>query len=238
VLGNPLVLEQGDVDLIAPVALKPLVADEVRFLAHPEPGTQSKRCLIPRIDPCDHTVKAEMVKGQMEKSMSSLSGVTASRKVRVKHPADLAAAMLGAPKEEHHVPDQLPSIHQLDAKRQSVTLGGDRSARPALSEPVRHHIRAHRLERHKPTDLFKRPVRDQGIDIGFRQWPQEKTRRDDGIFGRELHESMIPDSRCPASRTVSCVVRHLRRRRPWPIATWRPRAETRGSIWVWVLGKH
>ncbi len=100
-LGNPLVLEQSHVDLIAPVVLEPLVADEVRFLAHPEPGTQSQRCLIARIDPCDHAVKAEIVKGQMEQGMSSLSGVTVTRKSRVKYPADLAAAMLRAPKEEH-----------------------------------------------------------------------------------------------------------------------------------------
>ena len=116
-LGDPFVLEQGHIDLIAPVALEPLVADQVRLLAHPEPGTESQRCLIARIDPCDHTVKTELVKGQMEQGMSSLSGVTATRKARVKHPADLPAAMLRAPKEEHHVPDQLPSIHQLDAKR-------------------------------------------------------------------------------------------------------------------------
>ena len=126
-LGDPLVLEQGQVDLIAPVALEPLVADEVCFLAHSEPGTQSKRCLIPRIDPCDHAVKAEIVKGQMEQGVSSLGGITATRKARVEHPADLAAAMLAAPKEEHHVPDQLPSMHQLDAKRQSVALSGDHS---------------------------------------------------------------------------------------------------------------
>lgn len=116
-LGDPLVLEQGQVDLIAPVALEPLVADEVRFLAHTEPGAQSKRRLIPRIDPCDHTVKAETVTGQMEQGVSSLGGVTATREAWVKHPADLAAAMLCAPKEQHHVPDQLPSLHQLDAER-------------------------------------------------------------------------------------------------------------------------
>ena len=196
-LGNPFVLKQGHVDLIAPVALEPLVADEVRFLAHPEPGAQSQRCLIARIDPCDHTVKPEMIKGQVEQGMRSLSGVTATRKARVKHPPDLAAAMLRAPKEEHHVPDQLSSMHQFDAEGQRVTLSVDRSARPAHSEPVGHHLRAHRLERHKPADRFKRAVRDQGIDIGSRQRPQEKTRRSDGIFGRELHESIIPDKSRP-----------------------------------------
>ena len=58
-LGDPLVLEQGKVDLIAPAALEPLVANEVRFLSHTESGAESKRRLVPRVDPCGHAVTAQ-----------------------------------------------------------------------------------------------------------------------------------------------------------------------------------
>ncbi len=129
-LGCPLVLEDGEVDLVAPDALEPLVAKQVSLGSHSQSVSKPEGGLVPGVHPGDHTVKAELVECQMEQGVGCLGGVAAAGVAGIEHPADLAASVLDAFEEQHHVPDHVVALEQLDPERERLTLSCDLFAGP------------------------------------------------------------------------------------------------------------
>jgi hypothetical protein len=86
VLVSPLVLEQSEVDLIAPRTPEPLVAEQMRFSAHPETRGESKRCVVAAVDSCDHAMEPKLVKREVHDGVGRLGGI-AQRRCANKAPA-------------------------------------------------------------------------------------------------------------------------------------------------------
>jgi hypothetical protein len=107
-LGGPLLLEDGEIHLVAPGSLEPLVADQVRFPAHPETFREPQRRIIASVDPSNDAMKPELIKGEMQQLMRGFGRVTTTGVRGIKHPPNLTAAVLDAPQGEHDVTNEPP----------------------------------------------------------------------------------------------------------------------------------
>src|SRR3954471_7503429 len=80
--------------LAAPLALAPLVLDEVRLLTHAEPLEHAHRPRVARLDAAVDAVQAVRVERELDDRLGRLGRVAVTLVVGVEHEADLALAVL------------------------------------------------------------------------------------------------------------------------------------------------
>jgi hypothetical protein len=150
VLTGPLVLEKRKVDLVGPLALEPLITNQVGFASHPETRGKPDGGFVPAVHSGSHPVQAKLVEGEVQQGVSRLSGVAVPGMIRIKHPAHLTAPMLGTPEEEHDIADHPLTPGELNTQCEGVTLGLNRAPRPTVAKSLRDHLGGHRTEWNKP----------------------------------------------------------------------------------------
>ena len=122
-LRAPLPVEDRVDELALPLALDPLVLDEVRLAPQAELFEHPRRRGVPRLQPANHPVQAEAVEGDTEERPRRL-GREAMAAVRgMRDVADLAERMLLARPGQDHVGDDGSGLLLLGREREHVPLG-------------------------------------------------------------------------------------------------------------------
>lgn len=152
-LGGPLVLQKRECDLVGPLALEPLIADQMGFAAHPKTGGKPKGRLVAAIHPGRHPVQAKLLEGEVQQGVRRLSGIAVAGMGGIRDPARLPAPVLSTPEKEHDVPDHPTSLTQLHAQREGVPLGRNLPPAPTAAKPLCNHVAVHRNERDEPADF-------------------------------------------------------------------------------------
>jgi hypothetical protein len=165
--GPPFVLEDREVQLIAPAALEPFVLHEMRLLAHAEAAGYAGRRVVVGIEAGGDAMQAEIIEGEMEELVRSLRGVPVAGVGGVKHVTDLSAPMLGGGPDEEHIADELSGSRELDAEGQPLACVLEHWASPHPAYTLAHHLGVHRIERHVPADLRQRSVGDERVHISL-----------------------------------------------------------------------
>src|SRR3954451_4532264 len=102
----PLLLQDREAVLVAPLPLEPRVLEQVRLVPHAEPPQDRGGADVARVEPGDDPVQVQVVERDAEQVPGTFSGEPAPLEVRVQHVADLAAAMLHAAEHQHELTDQ------------------------------------------------------------------------------------------------------------------------------------
>src|SRR5262245_34037078 len=103
----PLARQQRVDDLALPLALDPLVLDEVRLVTHPELLEDAGGATVARLEASDHAVQADDLEGKGEQRPRRLRRVAVSVMCAVEDEAELALAMWDARPEQRDVADEL-----------------------------------------------------------------------------------------------------------------------------------
>jgi hypothetical protein len=173
-VGRPLRGEHGEVELGAPLALEELVLDEPGLLPHAEPARHPGRGVVALVQPGDDAAQAEPVEAQPEDRPRGLRGVAAADGLGVQHVPDLAAAVLPAVPEQHHVADEPAGRRQLRAEGQRLALRGERRGRPGAGQPVRDHAGVHRLERQVAAHVGAAAVGQERVGVAGGERPERQ----------------------------------------------------------------
>ena len=121
--GPPFFFQDGEIQLVAPPALEPLVFHEVRLLPHAEPGRETSRTVIVGINPGHDAVKAEIVESEMQDAVGGLRGVPLAREGGIEDIADLPATMLSRMPHQDYVAYQLARCNEFDTESECLTFG-------------------------------------------------------------------------------------------------------------------
>src|SRR3954449_6201857 len=104
-LPGPLLAQQGEVVLVGPLPLEPLVLHQVRLVPHAQPPQHRRGGMVPRVQPGEDPVQPEVVERDPEHVTGALGGEPSTLEVAVQHVAELRTPVLHAEKVQ---PDLAP----------------------------------------------------------------------------------------------------------------------------------
>ena len=115
-------------ELALPLALDPLVLDEVRLTTHPELLQYAGRASVARLETSDHAVQPDDLEGIGEHRPRRFRRVAVSLMRAVEDEAELALAVCDACPEKRDVADELSRGPKLDGGAQPLAFGPKRAA--------------------------------------------------------------------------------------------------------------
>ena len=148
---------------------------EVRFPPHPETLEQAGGRLVPRFEPTDDAVQAELLEREPQQQPAGLGRVTMAVPLGVEDESQLALPVLCAPEKQTAVADDLGRRLQHDGEAEHIAVARERGALHALRERGAHLVLVARLPVEPARDVVARLHREERVEVVRRERTQQQS---------------------------------------------------------------